>query len=48
MEAKLAADLKTNIAKVIVGKDEVVELLLTAILPMGMCCWRMCRAQGKR
>lgn len=27
MEAKLAADLKTNIAKVIVGKDEVVELL---------------------
>ena len=35
MEAKLAADLKTNIAKVIVGKDEVVELLLTAILANG-------------
>ena len=35
MEAKLAADLKANIAKVIVGKDDVVELLLTAILANG-------------
>ncbi len=36
-------ELKDRIATVIVGQEQIVDLVLTAVLANGMCCWRECR-----
>lgn len=35
--------LKDRIATVIVGQEQIVDLVLTAVWQTAMCCWRECR-----
>ena len=48
----LADRVRENIARVIIGKDEEITLLLTAVIcrcwPGATCCWRTCPAPARR
>ena len=44
--AKTFTMIVENVAKALLGKEEVIRLALTAML--GICCWRMRRAPVRR
>ena len=45
---QLAQAVQESVAQVIVGKRDVVELLLRRCCSRGTCCWKMCRALARR
>ena len=42
------ADILDNVSKVIAGKRNVSELVLTSIMPEGMSFWKMFREQERQ
>ena len=37
-----------NIEKVMIGKRDIAELSMTALLARGLFCWKMSRVLGRR